>query len=271
MAKDGYKIRALIADDNRVMRSLIRSSFPYGPDQPEFQEAADGAEAVKAYKAGRFDILLLDFLKPRLDGLEVILDLRIYDPDAFVVMISGEFTPELAELAAAAGAVRLVHKPVNQKVASDILRAYRERVRRPAAILTVDVSPEIVVVLTQALRFLGIEHRMFLAETAKTALRTFELAHVDMMFVDPHFEDDGGLALMRQIKKTWPRTYVIAFSDDGVVETVLKARRQGADDYLLKTVDLIQLSKVWNRFLVSIKEELATGPRPVPTATAGEE
>ena len=208
---------------------------------------------------------------PRLDGLEVILDLRIYDPDAFVVMISGEFTPELAELAAAAGAVRLVHKPVNQKVASDILRAYRERVRRPAAILTVDVSPEIVVVLTQALRFLGIEHRMFLAETAKTALRTFELAHVDMMFVDPHFEDDGGLALMRQIKKTWPRTYVIAFSDDGVVETVLKARRQGADDYLLKTVDLIQLSKVWNRFLVSIKEELATGPRPVPTATAGEE
>jgi two-component system chemotaxis response regulator CheY len=267
MAREKRKIKVLLADDSRSMRSLIRSAFPYGQDHPDFVEVSTGGEAVSAYQAQRFDIVLLDIRMPgRIDGLGALQAIRTYDEDAFVIMISGDLTPESIQIARSAGAVSVVRKPVSQQVAKDILQAYLGRTRRRASILAVDDCHDIIAALNQGLSILKIQHRMYRAETIAEARRAFDSIHFDLFFIDSHLGGDEGLKLMGTIKTSRPTTYLVVFTTDSTRDSVLSAREQGADDYLLKSVDLVQLAKVWNRFVVASKEELLTGRRLIPVS-----
>ena len=62
--------RVLIADDDALARTALRTIFDAHDDLEVVAEARDGAEAVE--QAGRFhpDVVLLDIRMPNLDGLE---------------------------------------------------------------------------------------------------------------------------------------------------------------------------------------------------------
>jgi serine/threonine-protein kinase len=66
--------RALIADDDPVTRYLIANIL--AQRRIAFDEAANGADAVKALKAHEYTIVFLDLLMPRVDGWGVIDFLR---------------------------------------------------------------------------------------------------------------------------------------------------------------------------------------------------
>ena len=51
-------------------------------------EAATGAQAVEAYKESRPDVVLLDITMPDMDGLTALKELKKFDPDAKVAMVS---------------------------------------------------------------------------------------------------------------------------------------------------------------------------------------
>jgi serine/threonine protein kinase len=66
--------RALIADDDPVTRYLIANIL--GQRRIEFDEAANGADAVKQLKSRDYTLVFLDLLMPRIDGWGVIDFLR---------------------------------------------------------------------------------------------------------------------------------------------------------------------------------------------------
>ncbi|MDQ6799310.1 MAG: protein kinase [Acidobacteriota bacterium] len=66
--------RALIADDDPVTRYLIANIL--GQRRIAFDEAANGADAVKSLKVHEYTIVFLDLLMPRVDGWGVIDFLR---------------------------------------------------------------------------------------------------------------------------------------------------------------------------------------------------
>jgi eukaryotic-like serine/threonine-protein kinase len=66
--------RALIADDDPVTRYLIANIL--GQRRIAFDEAANGADAVKSLKAHEYTLVFLDLLMPRIDGWGVIDFLR---------------------------------------------------------------------------------------------------------------------------------------------------------------------------------------------------
>ena len=66
--------RALIADDDPVTRYLIANIL--AQRRIAFDEAANGADAVKALKANEYTMVFLDLLMPRIDGWGVIDFLR---------------------------------------------------------------------------------------------------------------------------------------------------------------------------------------------------
>ena len=66
--------RALIADDDPVTRYLIANVL--GQRRIAFDEAANGADAVKALKSHDYTLVFLDLLMPRIDGWGVIDFLR---------------------------------------------------------------------------------------------------------------------------------------------------------------------------------------------------
>src|SRR4051794_38701284 len=66
--------RILLVDDEQPIQTLL--SFPLQKDGYEVVRANDGREALQRFSEGPFDLVFLDVMMPKLDGLEVCRRLR---------------------------------------------------------------------------------------------------------------------------------------------------------------------------------------------------
>ena len=66
----------LLADDHAVLRAGLRALLAGEPDMEVVGEAENGEEAIRQTDLLRPDVLVLDLAMPRLNGLEVIRQLR---------------------------------------------------------------------------------------------------------------------------------------------------------------------------------------------------
>jgi serine/threonine protein kinase len=103
--------RALVADDDPVTRYLIANIL--GQRRIAFDEAANGAEAVKQLKTHEYSLVFLDLLMPRIDGWGVIDFLRrskTKAPRIFVITGVKDQTLSVADRELVSG---LIYKPLN--------------------------------------------------------------------------------------------------------------------------------------------------------------
>ncbi|HEX2087094.1 MAG TPA: response regulator transcription factor [Solirubrobacteraceae bacterium] len=66
--------RILLVDDERAIQTLL--SYPLQKDGYEVVCASDGREALTRFDDGEYDLVVLDVMMPRLDGLEVCRRMR---------------------------------------------------------------------------------------------------------------------------------------------------------------------------------------------------
>jgi len=81
------KVRVGVVDDNRSVAEII--SEVLGSRDFECFDAYDGRGAIELAKSRRLDILILDFVLPDLDGLEVVRRLEALGVSVPTVMITG--------------------------------------------------------------------------------------------------------------------------------------------------------------------------------------
>ena len=67
--------RVLVVDDSRAARQVLVSAM-VALGSGTCDEAADGAEALKRFAAGEYDLVVTDVHMPRLDGLKLIHHIR---------------------------------------------------------------------------------------------------------------------------------------------------------------------------------------------------
>lgn len=82
------KIRILIADDHAVVRRGLRTILLSEPEMELVDEAADGIEAVLKARACHPDVILLDMVMPRLDGLGAIKQIKQENPAARILVLT---------------------------------------------------------------------------------------------------------------------------------------------------------------------------------------
>jgi DNA-binding NarL/FixJ family response regulator len=94
-------IRILIVDDHAVVRQGLRMFLSLDPELDVIGEAGDGVEAVEQARSLRPDVVLMDLLMPRMDGVAATSAIRREQPDVEVIALTS-----VLEDASVVGAVR---------------------------------------------------------------------------------------------------------------------------------------------------------------------
>ncbi len=82
------KIRIVLADDHKLMRSGLRVLLEQQPDFTVVGEASDGREAVAIVASQRPDVLVMDIGMPGLNGIEAAAQITHTHPEIAIVMLS---------------------------------------------------------------------------------------------------------------------------------------------------------------------------------------
>ena len=119
----GKTIGILIVDDYAVVRQGLRALIDTAPDMQVVGEAADGLTAVQQANSLRPDVIIMDLMLPRLDGIEAIIAIRQDNNQARVLVLTnfGDEPRVLAALRAGAQGYLL-----KDAVLTDVITAIRE-------------------------------------------------------------------------------------------------------------------------------------------------
>ncbi len=111
--------RILLVDDEQSIQTLL--SYPLRKDGYHVTSAQDGREALDRFAEARFDLVILDLMLPKLDGVEVCRELRQRSQVPIIMLTAkGSETDKVAGLEV--GADDYITKPFS-------MREFRSRVK----------------------------------------------------------------------------------------------------------------------------------------------
>lgn len=123
MTPPDSRIRLLVVEDHTLVREALVTMVGQQPDMTVVGEAADGEEAVEAYRRLRPSVVLMDLGLPRMDGIAATRAIRSEDPDARVVALTAFEGDELAHRALEAGALAYLWKDARREEMLQAVRA----------------------------------------------------------------------------------------------------------------------------------------------------
>jgi DNA-binding response OmpR family regulator len=112
--------RILLVDDEQPIQTLL--SFPLQRDGYEVVQASDGNEALARFSEQSFDLVVLDLMLPRMDGLEVCKRLRAEGSTVPIIMLTAKSEEIDKVLGLELGADDYITKPFS-------MREFRSRVK----------------------------------------------------------------------------------------------------------------------------------------------
>jgi DNA-binding response OmpR family regulator len=112
--------RILLVDDEQPIQTLL--SFPLQRDGYEVVQASDGRDALARFDEQSFDLVVLDVMLPRIDGLEVCKRLRANGSTVPIIMLTAKSEEIDKVLGLELGADDYITKPFS-------MREFRSRVK----------------------------------------------------------------------------------------------------------------------------------------------
>jgi NarL family two-component system response regulator LiaR len=117
------KIKILIVDDHAVVRKGIRALLATEDDLEVIGEAVDGQQAVARYDELNPDLLLLDLIMPKVNGIEVIKKIKGNHPEAKILVLTSFAADDQVFPAIKAGALGYLLKDTEP---GDLINAIRQ-------------------------------------------------------------------------------------------------------------------------------------------------
>ena len=105
------KARILIAEDEKAQRELLEGFLK--KEGFSVETAANGRQALQKLEGSLFDLALIDYKMPELDGLQTLREIRRLSPELPVVMMTAYGTVETAVASMKEGALDYLTKPID--------------------------------------------------------------------------------------------------------------------------------------------------------------
>ncbi len=124
-----YKIKLLMVDDEvkfleSISKRLVLKNF-------DVTTAATGQEAIASAEKGLFDVAVVDFQMPGMDGAQVLKALKDKHKYLEIIMLTGHATVDSAVECTKLGAFKYLEKPYAfEKLVDSITEAYQARLKK---------------------------------------------------------------------------------------------------------------------------------------------
>ncbi len=120
--------RILLVDDN--LNGLAARRTVLEELGHKITAASSGAEALEQFTHQKFDLVVTDYKMPRMDGLELIREIRSTTPEMPIILVSG-FVDALGLSEESTGADAVIQKSANE--VTHLTRAVARLLRRKAS------------------------------------------------------------------------------------------------------------------------------------------
>lgn len=114
----------LLVDDEPHIRKFVALILKQ-LGSPVVLEAANGEEAIEAYRRENPDLVLMDVSMPKMDGIETLKALKIIDPNCAVIMLTSIVNRDTIEQAVESGALNYIRKDIPK---DEIAKALKETI-----------------------------------------------------------------------------------------------------------------------------------------------
>ena len=104
------RVRVMVVDDHPAIRNGLRETFEASGRLKVVGLAADGEEAVKTVEKLRPEVIVMDAVMPRKDGVEACREITELLPETRVLMLTASAEMDAVVVAVAAGAAGYIQK-----------------------------------------------------------------------------------------------------------------------------------------------------------------
>jgi two-component system, NarL family, response regulator LiaR len=183
-------VTILLVDDHAVVRQGLRAYLDLVDEVRVLGEARDGREAVDLVQALRPDVVLVDLVMPRMDGIEATRQIRAVSPKTQVIVLTSYGEDEKLFPAIKAGAISFLLKDVT---ADDLVGAILAAKRGEATL-----PPEIATKLMQ----------QFAAQDGEDVLATLSERELDVLRQIAHGRSNKEISAVLGISEKTVKTHV---------------------------------------------------------------
>ncbi len=277
------RLKVMVVDDNAASRDILQEIFTAWSMRADL--AASAAEALSALQAAAaagapYDLVLMDWKMPQMDGLEAAR--RIRDSTSLsglpmVLMVTAYAREEVLAEAEAVGLSAFLVKPVDpdmlldailhlvegQKCAAPVVTGATETLPaheltrvprvapelRGARVLLVEdseINQEVAVeILTDAGLVVDV------AENGRIACERVASGSYAVVLMDVQMPEMDGIEATRRIRQTWPadRLPIIAMTAHAYDQERQRCLEAGMNEHLAKPIDPVVLVEALNRWM----------------------
>lgn len=132
--------KILVIDDSRVIRNMVRDMLPKGNFQ--VLEAKDGIEGLNSIRQERPNLIMLDFLLPRMSGWEVFQQIQGQTDlqNIPLVLMSGRREEVTEKIPEPFEYFEFIEKPFEQRELIDAIKSAMAKARLPRPKVTTSVA-----------------------------------------------------------------------------------------------------------------------------------
>jgi len=103
-------MKVLVVDDSAVMRKVLMDALLKSGIH-NIGQAPNGAAALKAIENGNFDLILMDWNMPKMDGVQAVKEIRARGINTPIIMVTTESEKSRVLEALKSGANNYIVKP----------------------------------------------------------------------------------------------------------------------------------------------------------------
>jgi two-component system, chemotaxis family, chemotaxis protein CheY len=128
---DEEYMKILIVDDSAAIRLKLRN-FLTSLGHTVVAEAANGEDAISAFKKTNPDLVTMDLVMPKMGGLEAMMQILEVDPKANVAVVTSAGTAQIRKEVQKVGACYFLQKPFTKDEVKTMVSETEKRLGKAA-------------------------------------------------------------------------------------------------------------------------------------------